>query len=97
MLGRLKAAGLAARREIRVLALLAQHERVPRWSKWLLGLAVAYAASPVDLIPDFVPVLGHLDDIVIVGGLVLLALRGIPTEVIEECRDRTGAGYGKGD
>jgi carbonic anhydrase len=57
-------------------------------SKWLLGAALDYLASPVDLIPDFVPVLGQLDDLVIVRGLVRLAMRFIPREVVAECREK---------
>lgn len=57
-------------------------------AKWLLWLAIAYVLLPFDLIPDFIPVLGQLDDALIVPGLVYLALMMIPKEVIEECRQR---------
>ena len=60
--------------------------RCPRASRWLLGAAVAYALSPVDLIPDFIPVLGHLDDAVVVPLLIWLALRRVPKELILEHR-----------
>lgn len=57
-------------------------------AKWLLWLAISYVLLPFDLIPDFIPVLGQLDDALIVPGLVYLALMMIPKEVIEECRQR---------
>jgi uncharacterized membrane protein YkvA (DUF1232 family) len=57
-------------------------------ARWLLGAAVAYALSPIDLIPDFIPVLGHLDDVLIVPLLVWLALRIVPAHVVAEHRSR---------
>lgn len=92
MIERLKAAGQTLRREWAVVELLYRDERVPRTAKWLLGLAVTYLASPVDLIPDFIPVLGHLDDVLIVGGLVALAFRLVPSYVLAECRARARSG-----
>jgi len=65
------------------------HPRTPRLSRLLLAVAVAYAVSPIDLIPDFIPVVGHLDDLVILPLLVWLAVRGIPKEVMAECRSRS--------
>lgn len=65
--------------------------RTPRFPKILLGLALGYALLPFDLIPDFLPVIGQLDDLVIVPGLVLLALKYIPKEVVEDCRKRERA------
>jgi uncharacterized membrane protein YkvA (DUF1232 family) len=78
-------------REIRVYRLVLAHPRCPRRSKVLLSLALAYLAMPFDLIPDFLPVIGHLDDAVIVPGLVWLALRSIPKDVIGECRKQAAA------
>ena len=76
--------GLA--REIRVYRLVLAHPRCPRRAKILLGAALGYLAMPFDLIPDFIPVIGHLDDAVIVPGFVWLAMRSIPNDVIDECR-----------
>lgn len=83
---RWKAAAQSFRREIRVYQLVRRHPRTPKTAKILIGAAAAYALSPVDLIPDFIPVLGHLDDVIIVPLLVVAALRLIPRDVIEECR-----------
>ena len=88
MLDRLKATERTIKRELRVYQLVLKDRRTPKLSKVLLGLAVGYALSPIDLIPDFVPVLGYLDDLVIVPALVLLALKMVPREVIEDCRAR---------
>lgn len=76
------------KREIRVCQLVLQDERVPRSAKWLLGLAIGYALSPIDLIPDFIPVLGYLDDVIIVPALLAIAFKLVPPEVIVECRNR---------
>ena len=62
--------------------------RTPRATRILLGIAVAYALSPVDFIPDFIPLAGHLDDALIVPILVYLALRTIPRSLLEEHRNR---------
>lgn len=58
----------------------------------LLGLAIGYLLLPFDLIPDFIPVIGHLDDVIIVPGLIYLALKMIPNEIILECREKYKAG-----
>ena len=63
--------------------------RCPGSAKLLLGAAAAYALSPVDLIPDFIPVLGQLDDLIIVPLLIRLALKRIPRELVDEHRCST--------
>jgi uncharacterized membrane protein YkvA (DUF1232 family) len=60
--------------------------RTPWYARLFTGFIVAYAFSPIDLIPDFIPVLGYLDDLLIVPLGVLLALKMIPTQVMAECR-----------
>ena len=86
-----RAVGSAFKQEIRVYQLVLHDERVPKRAKWLLGIALAYLVSPIDLIPDFIPILGYLDDVVIVPALVLLARKFIPKEVIVECRAKVAA------
>ncbi len=78
--------GRRLRTEIAYYRLLYKDPRTPRLSRVLLWLAVAYTLLPFDLIPDFIPVLGHLDDLVIIPALVVMALILVPLEVREACR-----------
>jgi len=73
-------------REIKVYQLVLKDERTPRWSKRLLTVAIGYAVSPIDIIPDFIPILGYLDDLIILPFLIWIAVRMIPKKVIEDCR-----------
>jgi uncharacterized membrane protein YkvA (DUF1232 family) len=72
-----------------------RHPQTPLGGKVLLGLAIGYLLLPFDLIPDFIPVIGHLDDVIIVPGLIYLALKMIPNEIILECREKYRAGTDK--
>lgn len=94
-LKKLKLLGRTFKRELRVYQLVLRDPRTPRVAKLLLGLAVGYVLLPFDLIPDFIPVLGHLDDVVIVPGLVWLALKLIPAELVAECRRKIALDVGK--
>ena len=67
------------------------HPRTPLAAKVMAAFVVAYAFSPIDLIPDFIPVLGYLDDLVIVPLGIYLALKLIPTDVIAESRTKADA------
>jgi len=69
---------------------IALDPRTPRTSKFLILAALAYLASPIDLIPDFIPVLGQLDDILIVPALIGLALRLVPPAVKNDARTTRG-------
>lgn len=86
MLERVKRWARALKRDVHAIWLAARHPRTPRGAK-LLALAVAaYALSPIDLIPDFIPVLGYLDDLLIVPLGILLVTRMMPPDVLAECR-----------
>ena len=65
------------------------HPRTPKVSRWLRGGATAYLVSPIDIIPDFIPILGQLDDLLIVPSLIYAALAFIPASVKAECREKT--------
>jgi uncharacterized membrane protein YkvA (DUF1232 family) len=74
------------KRDTLTLWFAARHPRTP-WAAKALGLfVVAYALSPIDLIPDFIPVLGYLDDVLLLPGLIWLAVRLLPADVLAECR-----------
>lgn len=76
------------RTEVVALYLAAKHPRTPWYAKVLAALIVGYALSPIDLIPDFIPVLGYLDDLIIVPAGIALLIKLIPRDVLEECRSR---------
>ena len=95
ILDRLRSAAGALKREVIVHRLVLKDPRTPAAAKVLLAAAVGYALLPIDLVPDFLPVVGHLDDLVIVGGLVLLARRMIPPEVVADCRARVARDAGR--
>ena len=74
--------------EIYALYLAYKDPRTPWYAKAFAAMILGYALSPIDLIPDFIPVLGYLDDLVIVPAGITLLIRMIPKEVLEECRER---------
>lgn len=74
------------RRDSVTLWFASRHPDTPLLPKVICILAAAYALSPIDLIPDFIPVLGHLDDLILVPALIWLALRLMPPPVVASCR-----------
>ena len=76
----------ALKKETFTLYLAWRHPAVPWYAKALALLVVGYALSPIDLIPDFVPVLGYLDDLVLIPLGIMLVIRLIPEEILAECR-----------
>ncbi len=91
-----KARAAQLRAETYALYLAYRDPRVPWYAKALAAVVVGYAFSPVDLIPDFIPVLGYLDDLVLIPLGVALVLRLIPAEVMAECRARAAAELAEG-
>lgn len=76
------------KKEIQFYRAVLKDSRTPKLSKFFLGLAVGYALNPIDLIPDFIPILGYLDDLVIVPVLIFIAVKLIPKELLQEHRKR---------
>ena len=88
LLERLKGWARAIGRDVVALWLAARDPRVPWHAKALAAAVAAYALSPIDLIPDFIPLLGYLDDLLIVPLGILLAVRLIPEAILAELRER---------
>jgi uncharacterized membrane protein YkvA (DUF1232 family) len=91
MLRRLHDWARRIRRDVHALYLASRDPRVPWYAKALAMAVAAYALSPIDLIPDVIPVLGYLDDLVIVPLGIVLAIRLIPPDVMAEHRARAAA------
>jgi uncharacterized membrane protein YkvA (DUF1232 family) len=76
----------SVKRDVIMLWFARRHPDTPLLAKALCIFAAAYALSPIDLIPDFIPVLGYVDDALLLPALIWLAVRLLPVHVVEECR-----------
>ncbi len=83
------------KQETFTLVVACRQPRVPWYAKALAPLVVGYALSPIDLIPDFIPVLGYLDDLVLIPLGVMLVMRLIPADVLAECRQQAAEIVGR--
>ncbi len=83
------------KRETYAIFLACKDPRVPWYAKLLAGGVVAYAFSPIDLIPDPIPVLGYLDDLIIVPLGIALVLKMIPPQVMADCRAQAALQHDK--
>jgi uncharacterized membrane protein YkvA (DUF1232 family) len=86
VVGRLRRWAAALKRDVLALWFCYRDPRTPLVAKVLAMLIVAYALSPIDLIPDLIPVLGYLDDLILLPAAVYVALRLIPSAVLEDSR-----------
>ncbi|WP_318509080.1 YkvA family protein [Bacillus sp. T3] len=82
---KIKAWSKNLKRQIFILYFAYKDERVPWYVKFFTACVVAYAFSPIDLIPDFIPILGYLDDVIILPLGIMLALKMIPKDVLSDC------------
>jgi uncharacterized membrane protein YkvA (DUF1232 family) len=88
VLERLKNWAAALKRDALVLWFASRDSRAPWYAKLMAVSIVAYALSPIDLIPDFIPVIGYLDEIILLPGAIWLALKLMPPEVLLDARAR---------
>ncbi|MFN3321396.1 MAG: YkvA family protein, partial [Allorhizobium sp.] len=95
MLGRLKQWARAIKRDVHALWLASHDPRTPWYAKVLAFMIAAYALSPIDLIPDFIPVLGYVDDAILLPLAILLAIRLVPSNVMAEHRATAMAAAGR--
>ena len=87
LMDRARAQAVRCKADVLALYLVARDPRTPWLAKAVIAGVVAYALSPVDLIPDFIPVIGYLDDLILIPLGVALAIRLTPVEIIDECRE----------
>jgi|APIni6443716594_1056825.scaffolds.fasta_scaffold69497_1 uncharacterized membrane protein YkvA (DUF1232 family) len=76
------------REEIDALYLCSRNPRLPWYAKAFAFFILGYALSPIDLIPDFIPVIGHLDDVILVPLGIACLIKMIPEEILDECREK---------
>jgi uncharacterized membrane protein YkvA (DUF1232 family) len=87
MIGKIKLWAKRLKTSIALLYLAYKHELTPWYARLSAIITVGYALSPIDLIPDFIPILGFVDDAVLLPALIWLSLRLIPKNVIDLCRE----------
>ena len=79
----------ALKTELIALALAARHPQTPWYAKLVVAGCVAYAVTPVDFVPDAIPVIGVIDDLIFIPLAIALAVRFIPASVLADCRARS--------
>ncbi|MCM3674642.1 YkvA family protein [Peribacillus simplex] len=88
MLKKIKAWTRNLKKHVFILYFAYKDNRVPWYAKLFAACVVAYAFSPIDLIPDFIPILGYIDDVIIVPLGIMLALKMIPASVLTDCEEK---------
>ena len=82
--------------DVAAVCLAMKRRETPWCAKALAAVTVCYALSPLDLVPDFIPVLGYLDDVILLPALIALTVRCIPPDVMDACRAEAAAGLSAG-
>jgi len=84
------------REQLSAVFLAYRRSDTPRRAKIVAAITVCYALSPIDLIPDFIPVLGYLDDLIILPLLIAWSIRLVPPEIMQECREQAASVWPNG-
>jgi uncharacterized membrane protein YkvA (DUF1232 family) len=87
MFAKLKEEAKQIAQNLSILYIARKRKDVPAIAKIIVIVAIIYALSPLDLIPDFIPLLGYLDDLILLPLLIYLSIRIIPKNILEECRE----------
>ena len=95
-MNKLKERAKKLKTDIPAVFLALKDKRTPWYAKIIAAAVVVYALSPIDLIPDFIPVLGYLDDLIILPALIAWCVKCIPNDVFEDCRNRAAELWGDG-
>ena len=82
--------------DVPTIFLALKEKGTPWYAKIIAAIIVIYALSPIDLIPDFIPVLGYLDDVIILPALIAWCIKCIPSEVFDDCKRRAESLWGSG-
>jgi uncharacterized membrane protein YkvA (DUF1232 family) len=88
VLAKFKAKAKALKYNLSALYLAYKRKDAPILAKAMITITIGYALSPIDLIPDFIPVLGYLDDLILLPFLIYISLKLIPKEIMDECREQ---------
>lgn len=86
LIDKLKKRAESVKFDIIAISLSIKDKRTPWYAKCMIAFTISYALSPVDLIPDFIPILGYLDDLVILPILITASIKLIPEDVLADCR-----------
>lgn len=89
LLKKLKERTKGLKKQLLVIYYVYKEGKIARWKKWLIAIVIGYAVSPIDIIPDFIPVLGYLDDLILVPFGIYVAFKLIPKKELEEAKRKT--------
>jgi len=92
----LKQRAMKLKKDVPAVFLALRKKETPFFAKICAAVTIIYALSPIDLIPDFIPVLGYLDDVILLPAMVALTVRLIPKKVLEQCRSESEGIWQKG-